>query len=121
MIELNAVGAPARLSCHAVESMIREIWSGYFGRDVSGYDDFFDLGGDSLAMIDVVAEARERGLQVRSSVALRNPSPARLAESLTIGAAQPIELPALYECASDSSAQEIRSMPIVRGDRKSTR
>jgi thioesterase domain-containing protein len=115
MIELNAVGAPARLSCHAVESMIREIWSGYFGREVSGYDDFFDLGGDSLAMIDVVAEARERGLQVRSSVALRNPSPARLAESLTIGAAQPIELPALYECASDSSAQEIRSMPIVRG------
>jgi thioesterase domain-containing protein len=120
MIELNAMGAASRLSCHAVENVIREIWSGYFGRDVSPYDDFFDLGGDSLAMIDVVAEARERGLQVRSSVALRNPSPARLAESLTIGAAESshVELPALYTGsptrASGWTTQESRSMPIVR-------
>ncbi len=75
----------ARLSCHAVERMVCEIWSGYFGRPVSPQDDFFELGGDSLALIDVVAVARERGLAVRSSVALRNPTPARLAETLTKG------------------------------------
>jgi thioesterase domain-containing protein len=100
MTELNAVAASSRLSCHAVERIICEIWSGYFGRDVSPYDDFFDLGGDSLAMIDVVGQARERGLPVRSSVALRNPSPARLAESLTLGAeSSPVALPALYVSA----------------------
>ncbi len=73
----------ARLSCQAVERLVCEIWSGYFGRPVSPHDDFFELGGDSLAMINVVAVARERGLAVRSSVALKNPTPARLAESLT--------------------------------------
>lgn len=96
MTELGSV----RLSCHAVEHTICEIWSGYFGRDVSPYDDFFDLGGDSLAMIDVVVAARGCGLPVRSSVALRNPSPARLAESLTVGASAlesvAVALPALY-------------------------
>jgi medium-chain acyl-[acyl-carrier-protein] hydrolase len=86
MAELHAADAGAvRLSRHAVEHMICEIWSGYFGRDVAPYDDFFDLGGDSLAMIDVVGQARDRGLPVRSSVALRNPSPARLAKILTSG------------------------------------
>jgi hypothetical protein len=92
MTELDSV----RLSCHAVENLICEIWSGYFGREVSPYDDFYDLGGDSLAMIDVVVAARGCGLPLRSSVALRNPSPARLAESLTVGAAATVELPALY-------------------------
>jgi thioesterase domain-containing protein len=101
MTELNAVRGAARLSCHAVERTICEIWSDYFGRVISPYDDFFELGGDSLGMIDVVALARERGLPVRSSVALRNPSPARLAESLTIRVPAPADglaapLPALY-------------------------
>jgi thioesterase domain-containing protein len=108
MVGLNAVEMEARVSCRAVEDLIREIWSGHFGRDVSPYDDFFDLGGDSLAIIDVVAKARERGLFVRSSVALRHPTPARLAEALTVGAAEPtldlppVRLPALYDNASRS-------------------
>ncbi|HKT01670.1 MAG TPA: acyl carrier protein, partial [Rugosimonospora sp.] len=82
---MTELGTVAALSCHAVERMVCDIWSRHFGRTVSPYDDFFDLGGDSFGLIDVVAEARERGLPVRSSVAFRNPSPARLAESMTIG------------------------------------
>jgi hypothetical protein len=96
MAEMNiAEAGTERLSCHAVERVIRETWSGYFGRDVLAYEDFYDLGGDSLGMIDIVGRARELGLPVRSSVALRNPSPARLAESLTIGVdSAPVALPA---------------------------
>src|SRR3712207_3000385 len=130
MIELNAVQTGAGQSCRAVEHTICEIWSGYLGRVVSPYDDFFDLGGDSLAMIDVVAEACERGLPVRSSVALRNPSPARLAEALTLGVAAPspdplpVRLPAMYANASRSARMraadwteaQSRSTPIVAGD-----
>src|SRR5690348_17265428 len=120
MAELNTAEAvTARLSCDTVERMICEIWSGYFGRAVSPYDDFFDLGGDSLAMIDVVGRARERGLSVRSSVALRNPSPARLAESLTVHAeSSPVTLPALY--APDAPRTpvwtDIVLEPIMPGD-----
>ena len=74
-------------------------------------------------MIDVVAEARERGLPVRSSVALRNTSPARLAESLTVGRAEPlpVALPMLYASArqtalaraADWTAAQSRPVPIV--------
>lgn len=52
------------------------------------YDDFFDLGGNSLAVVDVVLAARRRGITLRSSAVFRNPTPARLAEALTIGTAE---------------------------------
>jgi aryl carrier-like protein len=124
VIELNAVETGARLSCLAVERIVCEIWSRYFGRDVSPYDDFFDLGGDSLTMIDVVLQARARGLHVRSSVALKHSTPARLAESLTIGSAEPsppVALPALYGDArhaaltrrSGWTVADSRPVPIV--------
>ena len=74
----------APLSCAEVEGAICEVWRGHFGREVSPYDDFYDLGGDSIGMIDIVVAARKRGLPVKSSQALRNPTPARLAESLTL-------------------------------------
>jgi thioesterase domain-containing protein len=77
-------GTATPLTCHTVERLVCDIWSDHFGHDVSPYDDFFDLGGDSLAITDIVAEARRRGLPLRSSAALRNPTPARLAEYLTL-------------------------------------
>lgn len=120
MAELNT--ATARLSCGAVERMLCEIWSGYFDRIVSPYDNFFDLGGDSLAMIDVVGQARERGLPVRSSMALRNPSPSRLAEALTVHAtdALPTAVPALANAIADRvpewTVPGAALEPIVPGD-----
>jgi thioesterase domain-containing protein len=80
----NTPDAGAPLSCHAVENMVCEIWSAYFNRAVAPYDDFFELGGDSIAVIETVTQAREQGLPVRSSEAMRNPTPARLAEHLTL-------------------------------------
>lgn len=64
-----------------------EIWAEVLGAKVSPYDDFFDRGGNSLKVIDVVIAARERGIALRSSAVFRNPTPARLAESLTVGRA----------------------------------
>jgi thioesterase domain-containing protein len=99
----------ARIPCHVVEHMIGEIWSEYFHRAVSPDDDFYDLGGDSLAMIGIVMAARERGLALRSSVALRYPTPARVAESLTLGGGPPWpdrdcpEVPALSRAVQDMS------------------
>lgn len=85
----------ARRSYAEVENIIRELWSGHFGRPVSRYDDFYDLGGDSLAAIDLVAQARDRGLKVRSSEALRYSTPARLAEHLTLRAEGSVPVHAL--------------------------
>lgn len=122
----RAPGAAAPLGCHAVERLLCELWSAHFGRAVSPYDDFFDLGGDSLAITAIVAAARERGLQVRSSAALRHPTPARLAEHLTLGGAAPRGTPAVLPqalvlgpeaadavSASAWTAADARPEPIV--------
>lgn len=88
---MTAVDAPgtrlgdAVLTCRAIEELVCDVWRGVLDTEVSPHDDFFDLGGDSLSIIDTVDELRKRGIQVRTSVALRNPTPARLAESLTVG------------------------------------
>ena len=100
----------ARRSYAEVENIIRELWSGHFGRPVSRYDDFYDLGGDSLAAIDLVGQARERGLQMRSSEALRYSTPARLAEHLTIHSDGSATVPALT--AGDFFNAAVEPTPI---------
>jgi hypothetical protein len=66
----------ARLSCSAVERMVCELWSDHFGHAISPYDDFFDLGGDSIALIDFVLVARQRSTGSgwdRAAEAMRRP------------------------------------------------
>ncbi|MBX7266533.1 hypothetical protein KIF24_11130 [Micromonospora sp. Llam7] len=88
---MTAVDAPGSrlgetlLTCRAIEETVCDVWRGVLDTEVAPHDDFFDLGGDSLSIIDTVDELRRRGIAVRTSVALRNPTPARLAESLTVG------------------------------------
>jgi hypothetical protein len=105
----------ARLSCSGVEKLICELWRDCFGREVSPYDDFYDLGGDSFAMIDVVARARERGLPVRTSVALRCSTPAQLAEHLTVhaDACPPVWIPAL--AANTTEPVAVAASPVGIG------
>ncbi|MFE4613662.1 thioesterase domain-containing protein [Streptomyces niveus] len=95
-------------SSRSVESALCEIWSGLFGTEVRAHDDFFDIGGDSLKVVDVVIAARERGIALRSSAVFRNPTPARLAESLTLAPARiealaSTEPPAALTSAGDES------------------
>ncbi|MFE9423848.1 thioesterase domain-containing protein [Kitasatospora sp. NPDC006697] len=74
-------------TCLAIERALCDSWTDLFGTAVGPYDDFFDLGGDSLRVVDAVLAARGRGIGLRSSMVFRAPTPARLAEALTVGAA----------------------------------
>ncbi|WP_328912312.1 MULTISPECIES: phosphopantetheine-binding protein [unclassified Streptomyces] len=98
---------PKRMPTHAVESLVCSLWGAYFGRPVDPDDDFFDLGGDSLAVLDIVLAARGHGLELRASQALRHSTPARLAEAVTMpspGPAAPRRLLALVGAALDGDA-----------------
>ena len=75
-------------SCQAIERTICRIWADLLGREVQPHDNFFDIGGDSLKVVDVVIAARKQEISLRSSAVFRNPTPARLAEALTVGAAR---------------------------------
>jgi thioesterase domain-containing protein len=76
----------ANESCRTIERVLCEIWANLLRADVSPHDDFFEIGGNSLKVVDAVIAARERGISFRSSAVFRNPTPARLAENLTIRA-----------------------------------
>ncbi|MFC8454584.1 thioesterase domain-containing protein [Kitasatospora sp. NPDC057223] len=117
-------GTARPLTCHLVEGLLCELWSAHFGQDVSPYDDFFELGGDSVAIVNTVAAARLRGLPLRSSAAMRNPTPARLAEYLTLprdaavpGGPRVLPLaPGGGAEAADRAAADVRVVPITAGD-----
>jgi thioesterase domain-containing protein len=113
------------LGCQAVERLLCEICGEHFGHAVSPYDDFFELGGDSLSIIDIATAARARGLRIRSSEALRHPVPARLAEYLTLPrtVAEGLRPAALdpyadsaAAAAADAAGGEVRETSITGGD-----
>ncbi len=72
------------LSCHEIEQAICGIWRDELSCEVSPCDDLFELVGDSLPLLRTVSVAQRRGMHVKSSVALRDSTPARIAEYLTV-------------------------------------
>jgi amino acid adenylation domain-containing protein/non-ribosomal peptide synthase protein (TIGR01720 family) len=52
----------------AVEEILAQIWSQVLGVDRVGiYDNFFDLGGDSILSIQAIAKAKQTGIQLTTS------------------------------------------------------
>jgi acyl carrier protein len=59
----------AALSLESIQRMFIEIWSEVLGVKVQPGDDFFDLGGDSIAGVQVMFRASELiGLEVSPTV-----------------------------------------------------
>ncbi|HWO62050.1 MAG TPA: amino acid adenylation domain-containing protein, partial [Umezawaea sp.] len=62
------------------ERVLAEVWSGLLGvRDVGVDDNFFDLGGDSILGLQVVARAREAGVHLTARQTLLKHTIAELA------------------------------------------
>ncbi|GAA4834601.1 thioesterase domain-containing protein [Kitasatospora terrestris] len=102
-------------SCQTIERTLRETWADLFGAEVSPYDDFFEIGGNSLRVVDAVIAARQRGIALRSSAVFRNPTPARLAESLTLGAAgEGVRPPAALTADSPAAADPTERRRLTR-------
>ena len=70
--------------CNELETALAEIWQESLGIDSIGIDDsFFEIGGDSLAGLRVLARIRESlGTQVAIRVLFENPTIARFAQYL---------------------------------------
>ena len=82
-----------------IEQAVAEIWAAALGvKEVGLEDDFFDLGGTSLALINIVVEMSKRfGFQLDTSIVSRGATVSALAqavkEKMTAGSqtAQPVE------------------------------
>ncbi|MFB7496778.1 Pls/PosA family non-ribosomal peptide synthetase [Streptomyces sp. NPDC056161] len=65
------------------------VWSEMLGADVTADDDFFDLGGTSLAAARLVSALRERFPEVSVADLYRNPTPAALRTRLGAAPGEP--------------------------------
>ncbi|MFL6262221.1 MAG: SDR family NAD(P)-dependent oxidoreductase [Thermoanaerobaculia bacterium] len=78
----------------ATETALAEIWQGVLGLEqVGAQDNFFDLGGDSVIGIQIVARASVRGLQLTPEQLFTHQTIAELARWLDTPGS-PLEVPA---------------------------
>ncbi len=73
-----------------VEESLAGIWASVLGLESVGvYDDFFELGGDSIISIQIVSRARQAGLTLAPGQLTENPTIAALASM--IGTDKPVQ------------------------------
>lgn len=83
----QATSGAASLSRDVVETIFSRMWAQLLEVAEVGLDDnFFDLGGDSILLIDVVAQAREQGFELTPVTIFEHPTVRALAKHLTGGA-----------------------------------
>jgi thioesterase domain-containing protein/aryl carrier-like protein len=69
------VGGRAKTLCAVMTELL--------GVEVAPEDSFFDLGGDSLLVVDMVRSARSAGLHVKTADVFDHPTPAGLAQAVS--------------------------------------
>ncbi len=83
--EYQGAGRDYREPTTAVEEVLADIYAQVLGQDRVGVDDpFFDLGGDSILSMQVVARARAAGLQCRPRDIFVEQTVARLASVVKV-------------------------------------
>ncbi len=95
----NAASAPAT---SPVEKELATIWQEVLGVESVGVEDnFFDLGGDSILSIRIVARGQQRGLKFTSRQLFEHPTVASLASLVTF----------LPEALPEAKAESMRFDP----------
>jgi thioesterase domain-containing protein len=78
-------------SVRETEEMLCRIWAQLLETEVLPEDDFFELGGDSLLVGEVLIEAKRHGIELRSSSLFTHRTAAALAASVVAAAEGPPE------------------------------
>ncbi|WP_158103276.1 non-ribosomal peptide synthetase, partial [Crossiella equi] len=100
--ELSARVAPRT----DVERVLADIWAGLLGIEVGVTDNFFDLGGDSILGLRVVARARDAGLHLTARHTFLRQTIAELAREATpLARAGSVDTPV---------TGPVRATPIIR-------
>ncbi|MFD5163204.1 amino acid adenylation domain-containing protein [Streptomyces hawaiiensis] len=98
---------PAREPRTDTERALRAVFAAVLGLPSVGIDDsFFDLGGDSIRSIEVVAGARRAGLRVTAADVFTHKTVAALAAA--VGEAEPAEI-----VGTDDGVGELAPLPVM--------
>lgn len=94
-----------------VEGRLKEIWSEVLGIPVDREDNYFELGGDSILSVSIVAKARAAGLRITPRMLFGHPTVASLAEALT----RPTEEDAAAPAPAEADLQAAPLTPLQQG------
>jgi amino acid adenylation domain-containing protein/non-ribosomal peptide synthase protein (TIGR01720 family) len=95
------------------EQLLAGVWAQVLGgRNIDVHEDFFDAGGNSILVFQVVAQARKVGLDVTVRQALLHRTIAGLAAS--IGTASPAPAKAVVKATAIEETAEIPLTPTLR-------
>ncbi|KWW14624.1 non-ribosomal peptide synthetase [Pseudomonas putida] len=117
-LDRKALPAPERQAsaehvglCGSVETLLGEIWAQVLRvPQVGALDNFFELGGDSILSIQVVARARQAGLEINPRLVFQFPTVRQLAAQASEAQEQPvIEVPAVLHRLSD---EQVARLPV---------
>ena len=98
-----------------LEQTIANIWKNFFGFEVGIYDDFFELGGDSLKALTLIDKInRQMNVQLSPAEMFTNPTIENLAECITSGNIQYEEAP--YIPLNPNKSRKVFVFPPVLGD-----
>ncbi|RAH47819.1 acetyl-CoA synthetase-like protein [Aspergillus brunneoviolaceus CBS 621.78] len=97
------------------EDLIRSLFAEVLdcpGQVISIHDDFYELGGNSLAAIELVARARSRGLEVTVAEVIRSQTAHKIARS-SLETAESPEIPP-FALLGNHDREEILSNAVVQ-------
>jgi thioesterase domain-containing protein/acyl carrier protein len=69
---------------HSIEQALCSLWAELLAVDVTPEDDFFELGGYSLLIVDVVAQARTYGITMSPDDVFDHRTPAAIATAIAL-------------------------------------
>ncbi len=84
---MNADQRSLEQTQRSLEQTLCEIWADLLAVDVAPGDDFFEIGGYSLLIVDVVAQARAHGITMSPDHVFEHKTPAAIAAALLPGQA----------------------------------
>ncbi|QDS16114.1 hypothetical protein FPL04_11055 [Xanthomonas arboricola] len=99
----------------ALEQQLKDIWSDVLGIAVARDDNYFELGGDSVLSVSIVAKARAGGLPLSSTLLFRHPTVAGLAQVLKQVPAEHSGEPAIEPTAATAAVLAAPLTPLQLG------
>ncbi|WAM30052.1 non-ribosomal peptide synthetase [Myxococcus sp. NMCA1] len=106
--DLNRTGTPFEAPRNASEQTLADIWAEVLGLRQVGIDDsFFELGGDSIRSIQVIAKLREQGLELPTLELLQHPTIRELAGVIKATSVAPASQIAPFSLVSEADRQRL--------------
>ncbi len=90
------------------EELLAAVWSAVLGVEQVGiHDNFFGLGGDSIRSVQVVAQARSRGMELAVQDIFQYQTIAELSQQLQLGRPSPLMHTEPFSLISESDRQQL--------------